>query len=457
MDETLGQALLHDARIAKAKQLMLEALRDKQASITGIKPANQSLVKNYEEMIEEFSKYRGGKLWFPYLGSGIGNGTLVELLDGSIKYDFISGIGPHYLGHSHAKLIDEVLSSALNDTVMEGHLQQNADALDITRLLVKASGMSHCFLSSSGAMANENALKLAFHKKYPATRILAFDHCFMGRSLASSQITDKPSFREKLPHNLFIDYLPFYDPNRPEESTNEAVHALKRHLVRYPHQHAVLCVEVVQGEGGFNVGSTEFFRACASICKDAGIAILIDEIQTFGRTYELFGYHYFGLQDLADIVTIGKLSQVCATLFTSDFAPGPGLLSQTFTASTSAIRAGKFMVQTLLEGGYFGSDGKIAKLHQHFARHLEAIRGRHPELIHGPWGIGSMIAFTPFDGSYDKAAAFIKELFKAGVIGFIAGTHPTRVRFLIPAGVVTTTDIDNVAKIVEETLVRMAP
>ena len=50
-------------------------------------------------------------------------------------------------------------------------------------------------------------------------------------------------------------------------------------------------------------------------------------------------------------------------------------------------------------------------------------------------------------------AEFVQELFHAGVISFVAGSHPTRVRFLIPAGVMTLEDVDSVMSIVEKTLV----
>ena len=123
---------------------------------------------------------------------------------------------------------------------MQGNLQQNGDSVEICRLLVQASKLDHCFLSTSGATANENGLKVAFQKKHPAWRILAFDHCFAGRSLVGSQITDRPAYREGLPLNYFVDYVPFFDVNRPEESTKQAVQVLKSHIARYPKQHAVM-------------------------------------------------------------------------------------------------------------------------------------------------------------------------------------------------------------------------
>jgi acetylornithine/N-succinyldiaminopimelate aminotransferase len=442
----------NDPRIAEAKSLILKTLNEHQKKISRIRPPIPELTQSYEEVLNQFSNYRGGKLYFPYLGSGFGSGPLVELLDGSVKYDMISGIGPHYWGHSHPDLISSNIDAALSDTVMQGHLQQNLEAVEICELLIQASGLDHCFLSSSGAMANENALKLAFHKKQPAQRILAFEKCFMGRTLALSQVTDKPDFREGLPLNLFVDYLPFYKPHRPLESTTQTIYQLKRYLTRYPKQYAAMCFELVQGEGGFHAGTKEFFSIIMEILREHDITIIVDEVQTFGRTSHLFAYQHFGLDKYVDVVTIGKLSQVCATLFTKEFKPRPGLLSQTFTSSTIALHAAKFIIKSLLQDGYLGPDGKIAQIHENFADHFRRIESNYPHLIRGPYGLGSMIAFTPCQGDVPFVTRFIQELFQAGVISFIAGAHPARVRFLVPIGAMTKKDVDQVMHIVEGVL-----
>lgn len=451
---SVAEGLFNDERLAEAKRLLLEAVKSHQQNITGIRPPNPAIKQSYDEMLASFSRYRGGKLWFPYLGSGIGKGALVELADGSIKYDFICGIGPHYWGHSNHDLISAGIDAAISNTIMQGHLQQNVDSFELTDLLVKASHMDHCFLTTSGAMANENALKIGFQKNHPANRILAFDRCFVGRTLASSQITDKPAYREGLPSNIFVDYVPYFDPLKAEESTQQAVKVLKKYIARYPRQHALMCFEFVQGEGGFYHGTSEFFKTIMSILKDNGIAVFADEVQSFGRLPELFAYQYYDLEEFVDIVSIGKLSQVCATLFKEGYKPRPGLLSQTYTGSTSAIKASFVIINSLLKDGYFGPKGKINQLHDHFAKQLDELSQRHPHLIRGPFGIGCMIAFTPYDGDAQKVTDFVLRLFDAGVISFIAGSNPTRVRFLIPAGAITHKDIDTAIKIIEDTLLK---
>jgi acetylornithine/N-succinyldiaminopimelate aminotransferase len=442
----------HDSRIVEGKKLMMEAVRSYQKSITAVRPPQSNLIQKYEEIVKAFNIMRGGNLYFPYLGSGWGHGPLVELLDGSIKYDMISGIGPHFWGHSYPPLIEVAIGAALNDTIMQGHLQQNYDAVVLSELLIKASGLDHCFLSSVGAMANENALKIAFQHKFPANRILAFDHCFMGRTLALSQITDKPAYREGLPPQLHVDYVPFYDPENPEESTRQALHVLHQHLARYPHQHAVMCFELIQGEGGFNTGTTDFFMTLIRLLKEHDVLIFIDEIQTFGRTPQLFAYQYFHLEESVDLVSIGKLSQVCATLFRSKLKPKAGLLSQTFTSSSIALQTSYWIVQHLLSDQFYGAQGKLVQLHAHFEEHFKCLEKQLPGRIRGPYGIGAMVIFTPFDGEAHRVARFVQDLFQAGVISFVAGNHPTRVRFLIPAGVMTLEDVDAVMHIVEKVL-----
>ncbi len=457
-----ADAFISDPRVVEARRLVLEALADHQKETTRVRPADPALRVSYEELIQQFGEMRGGPLFFPYLGSGFGNHALVELADGSVKYDFITGIGVHAFGHCHPALVEASFGAALEDTIMQGNLQQNASAVPIFRMLIeganrKGARLKHCFLSTSGAMANENALKIIFQKKHPAGRLLAFKNCFMGRTLAISQVTDKPEYREGLPPTLNVDYVPFFDAARPKESTYEAVAVLRRHLEGHPGEYAGMVFELIQGEGGFYPGERDFFVALMQVAKEAGVAVLIDEVQTFGRTTELFSFQYFELDEYVDVVTVGKSTQVCATIFREEFRPGPGLVSQTFTSGTSSIHAAAAILDMLLTGGFLGPEGKIAQFHAHFEERLKEIGERHPGWLEGPFGIGAMVAFTVFDGSVDLTKKFLHALFEAGVIAFYAGSDPSRVRFLIPALAVSFGDIDAVSAILEKTLEQIAP
>lgn len=447
-----AEDLHRDPRIAQAKLLLLETIRDHTEKLTAIAPAKQGHAISYQQWIQAFSLFRGTKLFYPYLGSGFGHGSLVELADGSVKYDMITGIGVHFFGHNFPDLIASSFDAACQSTIMQGNLQQNKGSLELLEGLIELSGLPHCFLTTSGVMANENALKIALQKNTPANRILAFEHCFAGRTLTFSQITDKPSFREGLPTQLAVDYIPFFDYRRPEESIEKAIAELKKHIERYPNAHAAMIFELIQGEAGVNVGTRLFFESLMKICKQHRIAVFVDEVQTFGRTNRLFAFQHFALEEYVDVVTIGKLAQLGATFFTDEYCPKPGLLSQTYTSSTASLLGCKAILNALINGKLYGAQGRIEQIHRRFTRLFHSIETEYPALVNGPYGIGAMIAFTPFDGSIEKTTKFVHALFEAGVIGLTAGTEPCRVRFLVPAGCITDEDIDTVMKIVQHTL-----
>lgn len=456
-----AEKLNNDPRLVEAKKLILDAVAEHQKTLVSVRPPRPELAVDYEQLLDQFGAIRGGKTFFPYLGSGIGNGPFVELADGSVKLDLITGIGVHGYGHSHPRLINAGIDAAISDTVMQGNLQQNTNSWDIVKLLTdvaceSGAGLKHCFLTTSGAMANENSLKMAFQKNHPANRVIAFTHCFAGRTLGLAQVTDKAKYRVGLPDTIAVDYVPFFDENNPEKSIAYAVRRMKYHIDRFPGKHAALWMELVQGEGGYYEGNTKFFKALIEVAHENNIAVIADEVQTFCRTTRPYAFQHFGLDQDVDLVTIGKISQVCATLFTDEYAPKPGLISQTFTGSTWAIMAAQAIVSGLIENGNFGSNGKNVQFNQYFSQGLQAIGKKHPGSISGPHGVGGMIAFTPFNGTPEIASELVKRLFHAGLMSFMAGGSPSRVRFLLPLGCIDESHIDLACQIIESVVAEMA-
>ncbi len=461
MTKTVAENFFSDPRLKEAKKLIREALKEHQSKITGVKTATPELKESYTELLKRVADYRGGALFYNYLGSGIGNGPLVELADGSVKYDFITGIGVHYMGHSHPGVIEAQIDGAVSNTVMNGHLQQNTDSARLLELLSKeacryGAEVKNVFLTTSGAMANENAFKIILQKRSPASRFFAFEKCFAGRTLGMAWVTDKAAYRAGLPKTLDVDYIPFYDPKDHKGSIDRAVYAMKKMITRFPGGHAGFCMELIQGENGSWVGNKEFFEALIAVCHENNISVFFDEVQTFARTNKLFTFQYFGLDKYADVVAIGKNSQVCATFFKDDHKPKPGLMSQTFTGASSQINASLYVVNEMVNGGLLGEGGKIDKLHYKFKTNLETLEKKYPEKVSGPFGIGAMVALTVYKGDEPKTKAFTLKLFENGVLSFMAGGHPTtRVRFLMPVMVTTEQHIDDVCVIIEKTLNEM--
>lgn len=460
MAKTVADGFFADPRLKEAKKLIQDALKEHQAQITSVKSANPELKESYDQLLKRMAEFRGGALFYNYLGTGIGNGPFVELADGSVKYDFITGIGVHYMGHSHPGVIEAQINGAISNTVMNGHLQQNTDSAKLVEIFSKeacknGAEVKNVFLTTSGAMANENAFKMIFQKRYPAARFFAFEKCFAGRTLGMAWVTDKAAYRQGLPKTIDVDYIPFYCAGDHQGSIDKAVYAMKKAISRFPAQHAGFIMELIQGENGSWVGHTEYFEALIKVCQENNTSVLVDEVQTFARTRDLFAFQYFKLDKYVDIVSVGKNSQVCATLFKDDHKPKPSLMSQTFTGSSSQIAASYFMINEMVNGGYLGENGKIEKLHNHFKGHLERLEKKYPGVVSGPFGIGAMVAMTVFGGDEAKAKNFTMKLFENGVLSFMAGTGPTRVRFLMPIMATNNKHIDEVCEIIEKTLNEM--
>jgi len=474
--ETNAQRLFASSAVDAAVQAMLNELRDCQSRITDIRPADPALAQAYAALLARAADVRGRGLLYPYVGSGLGNGALVELADASVKWDMICGIGVHFFGHSDQDLAAIAIRSGLDDTLKHGNLQTNAPALDFSHTLLAqaraTSRLKYSFLATSGAMANENALKICYQKHAPAPRVIAFRDCFMGRSTTMAQIGDTPDYRQGLPLNTLVDYMPFWDPAQAAlvgktKFIDDAVAQLTTHLDRYPGQHACFIFELVQGEGGFRVGDRDYLKALMDVCRARRVAVWADEIQTFGRTTSMFAYEMLDLGDHIDVLTVGKMTQACVTLFTDEYNPKAGLLSGTFTGEGVSFRIGQRIIERLRDGGYYGEQGLIARHHAAFRHHAATLIAAHPAwfpevpaLGQGTralvGGVGGMMRFTPFAGRKDKINAACKACFDEGVILFYCGHGPFSLRMLPPLGVMRLEDWPRVFACIEKGLAKVA-
>jgi acetylornithine aminotransferase len=452
-----AQKLLSDPRVAKAQELLQSVLRDHSRVIDAVRPPNPELVAEYQESLARLAAARGGAPYFPYITSGLGNGPFVELGDGSVKLDFIVGIGVHGMGHSSPLMLQATVEAGLEDTVMQGNLQHNSGSLLMCERLLELANqqgamLDHCLLSTSGAMANENSLKIAFHNRFPASRVICMDNCFAGRSLALAQLTDRPAYRAGLPKALDVDFIPMFHPSDPEGTTRGAVETLKRLFARHPGEYACLWLELVAGEGGYYPGTKTYFEQLCKLCRENNVLIIFDEVQTFSRLSQPFAFQHFELDAYADLVTLGKITQVCATLYGESLKPKGPVLSQTFTGATASIRCGLAVLDELESKKCFGPDGWNMRRHRYFRSKLEALGKKYPGKISGPHGEGMMIAFTPGNGGADEAKDMLMRLYDLGLMGFLAGSNPNRIRFLPPPGVTTEQHIDLACEIIEKAI-----
>ncbi|HED54439.1 MAG TPA: aminotransferase class III-fold pyridoxal phosphate-dependent enzyme [Phycisphaerales bacterium] len=471
--QTIGQQLAHSSAIDEAIDAIVAQVESHSAKITDARPALDGAKAEYEELLSRAAAVKGRGLLYPMLGSGAGNGPLVELADGSVKWDMICGIGVHFFGHAHPELVRASLKAGTQDAVKHGNLQSNFEAYRFAETLVslakRNSRLSQCFVTTSGAVANESALKVCYQKHAPASRVIAFKDCFMGRTVTMAQIGDSAAGRDGVPLSTQVDYMPFWTEAEVARAGGEskfidyACARLQEYITRYPKQHACFIFELVQGEGGFNTAPREFFTALMDICRANDIAIWDDEIQSFGRTHEMFAYETMDLGDYIDVFCVGKMTQACATLYTDEYAPRAGLLSGTFTGSSQDFAAGTRILEMLRDGDLYGSGGALETHHRLFVEQVDALAKKHPAWFPAvpgqaslTGGMGGMMRFTPFGGDKSKVIAACKACFDEGVVLFWCGHGPYHVRMLPPVPVMKTEYWPRIFEVVERGLARAA-
>ncbi len=459
MAQMLGDELNSSSKVQKQIDDLVQSVQEIAKKITSVTPANPDKIPSFKTMADKIAQNRGRPLYLPFIGSGIGHGSLVELEDGSVKLDLINGIGINLMGHSHPRIMAATIRGAIQDIIVQGNLEPNKEYVEfgelLTSLAKKKSRLRHAWITTCGSMANEIALKISRQKRNPARKILAMKGAFAGRSTLMTEITDNPATKEGQPNYEEVLRVPFLDI-KESRSREVALAEMKKHIDQNKGNISAFMFELVQGEGGFNVGTREYFIPLFELCKENNILLWADEVQTFARTGELFAYEKLDLGNYLDFVTLAKTAQVGCTLFTDEMNPKPGLIAGTFAGATASLAAGTEIIRMLVEENYLGPQGKIAKLHTEFTGMLEklastSLKGMLDEI----GGTGLMIAAKPLDGSKTMIEKLVKVLFENGIIGYYCGHGPYKLRFLIPA-TMTTAEIKMAGEILEKSILQVA-
>lgn len=247
-----------------------------------------------------------------------GRGSWLEDHAGKRYLDFIQGWAVNCLGHAHPAIIDALAQQA-RELVNPSPAFYNQPAIELAKRIVGASCFDRVFFASSGAEANEGAIKLArkwgqLHR-HGAYRIITFDHAFHGRTLATMSASGKPGWDVKFAPQV---------PGFPKARLNDlaSVEAL------IDADTVAVMLEPVQGEGGVVPARFRFLRELRELTRSKGLLLIVDEVQTgMARTGMLFAHQHAGIEP--DIMTLGKgigggvpLAALCATAAVSCFEQG---------------------------------------------------------------------------------------------------------------------------------------
>lgn len=265
------------------------------------------------------------------------NITPVKALDctitdeNGIEYlDLYSGHGVISIGHTQPDYVTK-LKNQLDNIGFYSNAIQNPLQVELAQKLGKLSGYDDytLFLCSSGAEANENALKLAsFHTG--KSRVIAFDNSFHGRTSAAVAATDNKKIVAPINAQQIVTFLPLNHIDLVEAE-------LKKEDV------CCVIIEGIQGVGGLDEGTTAFFQALEKICAQYNVVLILDEVQSgYGRTGKFFAHQHHAIK--ADIICLAKGMgngfPIGGIMIAPKFTASYGLLGTTFGGSHLACAAG---------------------------------------------------------------------------------------------------------------------
>lgn len=224
-----------------------------------------------------------------------GRGSWLFDSNGRRYLDFVQGWAVNSLGHAPREIAEAAASQA-QTLVSCSPAYYNAPMLELAQLLTEHSGLHKVFFASSGAEANEGAIKLA--RKWGAKHrggafeIITLHNSFHGRTLATMSASGKPQWEP-----LFEPKVPGFTkvPINDIDVVERAIHAGT----------VAVMLEPIQGEAGVIPAELDYLRALRQLTRERGILLILDEIQTgVGRTGELFAFRRAGIEP--DIMTLGK-------------------------------------------------------------------------------------------------------------------------------------------------------
>jgi len=224
-----------------------------------------------------------------------GEGSWLWDHQGKRYLDFVQGWAVNCLGHA-SPVITRALTGQAATLVNPSASFHNGPALELAERIAAASVFDRVFFASSGAEANEGAIKLArkWGSRYRngAYEIVTFEDAFHGRTLATMSASGKPAFAA-----LFEPKVPgFHKAKLNDISSVSRLMSDKT---------VAVMVEPIQGEAGVVPATDEFMRELRALTRRNGILLIVDEIQTgVGRTGKLWGYEHSGIEP--DIMTLGK-------------------------------------------------------------------------------------------------------------------------------------------------------
>lgn len=265
-----------------------------------------------------------------------GSGSWLWDEKGEKYLDLYGGHAVISIGHNHPHY-NERITAQLTKLGFYSNAVQNSLQVALAEKLGKLSGYDdyQLFLCSSGAEANENALKLASFvtgKK----KVIAMEKGFHGRTSGAVAATDNPNIVAPFNAGHEIVFVPMNDAEALEKAMDNEV--------------AAIIIEGLQGVAGIYEPTAEYLTSAKALCESFGAKLILDEVQSgAGRTGHFFAHQSSGVTP--DIITLakglGNGFPVGAVLIAPDIEPKHGMLGTTFGGNHLACAAALAVLEVI--------------------------------------------------------------------------------------------------------------
>ncbi len=275
-----------------------------------------------------------------------GAGDLLFDEDGKRYLDFVQGWAVNSLGHAPPE-VAHALTEQAGRLVHGSAGFFNTTQVKLSSTLCQQSGLDRVFLCSTGAEANESAIKLA--RKWGqvarggAWEIVTTTDAFHGRTLATMSASGKATFAPLFePKVQGFRKVPFGDADAIEAVLDDQV--------------AAVLVEPIQGEAGVVVPPPGYLSRLREITAARGVLLMFDEVQTgIGRTGKMFAFQHEDARP--DVLTLGKglgagvplAAMLCSAQYAC-FQPGDQGGTYSGNALTSAV--GQAVLDAVMAPGF---------------------------------------------------------------------------------------------------------
>jgi 4-aminobutyrate aminotransferase/(S)-3-amino-2-methylpropionate transaminase len=405
-------------------------------------PASKELLERRQRSVA-----RGLSHVLPIFVTAAGGGVIVDA-DGNSLIDFGSGIAVTGVGNSAERVVQRVTEQVARFThtcFMVAPYEGYVEVCEELNRLTPGDHDKRSALFNSGAEAVENAVKIA---RYATGRpaIVTFDHAYHGRTNLTMALTAKnmPYKHRFGPFAGEVYRVPMAYPLRwpggPERCREDALKTVKSliHTQVGEENTAAIIIEPIQGEGGFIVPPDGFLPGLAEFCREHGIVLIADEIQSgLCRTGDWFGVDHE--QVVPDLVTTAKgiadglpLAGVTGRAELMD-AVHPGGLGGTYGGNPIACAAALGSLETMAKEDLAGKARRIGDI---MLPRLRQIAERSPA-IGDVRGRGAMLAVElvrpgGIEPDPAAAAAVARACHQAGLLVLTCGTFGNVLRFLPP-------------------------